>query len=57
MCQDTCEPICFKLGMMLNTPTVGELTLNFLEAVVNSLHTMTHSSKEKDEFSFESAVV
>ena len=19
MCQDTCEPICFKLGMMLNT--------------------------------------
>ena len=19
MCQDTCEPICFKLGIMLNT--------------------------------------
>ena len=25
MCKDTCEPICFKLGMMLNTTTFYSL--------------------------------
>ena len=33
------------------------LTLNFLVAVVNSLHTKTHSSKEMAEFCFETADV
>ena len=33
------------------------LTLNFLVAVVNTLNTKTHSSKQKAEFSFENADV
>ena len=33
------------------------LTLNILVAVVNSLNTETHSSKEMAEFCFENAVV
>ena len=35
----------------------GYLTLNFLVAVLNTLNTNTHSSKEKAEFSFENADV
>ena len=33
------------------------LTLNFLMAVVNTLNTKTHTSKEMAEFSFENAYV
>ena len=33
----------------------SSLTLNFLMAVVNTLNTKTHSSKEMTEFSFENA--
>ena len=44
---------CSVVGLMV----AHRLTLNFLVAVVNSLHTKTHSSKEMTEICFETADV
>ena len=41
MCQDTCELICFKLGMVLNTAKLYSLILVWIDLMFTPGHRVT----------------